>query len=288
LTAKVAGPPATPFVPRIAAQPSDANTTWQLFRLALPLPTLLPSYNQIGFDSLHYLVGLVELQAGKGVAWMIGARLAEGANTTEIDPATQALLPLEVDYQGGAFLTLSNQDSLEVVVMNVGIPFRSFRVSAALASDGSAPLARVTGSTLCKDVVMYGPFLQQLGLCNTVTDLMSVVGAANFAPFDGGPARAAAATAGTVTFAADKSRVVATLAGGSLRADQHVAAVLLVDAATGRPVTLDYGPSTKRLTGRNQVITSVELPLKPGVPANVRAYLMVDTYPAAMADLVIQ
>ena len=29
-------------------------------RLAAPLPTILPSYNQIGFDSLHYLIGLVE------------------------------------------------------------------------------------------------------------------------------------------------------------------------------------------------------------------------------------
>ena len=44
----------------VPAAPGDPAGVWELSRLAAPLPTILPSYNQIGFDSLHYLVGLVE------------------------------------------------------------------------------------------------------------------------------------------------------------------------------------------------------------------------------------
>ena len=46
----------------------------------IPMPTLLASYNQIGFDSLHYLIAMVDDDAAPadrakhGVAWMIGAK----------------------------------------------------------------------------------------------------------------------------------------------------------------------------------------------------------------------
>ncbi|HEX4461775.1 MAG TPA: PQQ-binding-like beta-propeller repeat protein, partial [Polyangia bacterium] len=67
------------------------GTVWQVARIALPLPTLLPSYNQIGFDSLQYLVSIVEdLGNGQAIAWMAGAKLDDN-NATIIDPATQAL-----------------------------------------------------------------------------------------------------------------------------------------------------------------------------------------------------
>ena len=75
--------------------------------MAAPLPTILPSYNQIGFDSLHYLIGLVEGDAPATPSRGSSARkLAEGSNTTVVDPATRVLFPFQVTYDGGA-LTLA-------------------------------------------------------------------------------------------------------------------------------------------------------------------------------------
>src|SRR5262249_58291024 len=42
----------------VPAAPGDPAGIWEMSRLAAPLPTILPSYNQIGFDSLHFLIGL--------------------------------------------------------------------------------------------------------------------------------------------------------------------------------------------------------------------------------------
>src|SRR5258706_121032 len=79
---RAVGPDAALPLP-VPSTPGDPAGVWELYRIAAPLPTILPSYNQIGFDSLHYLLGLVEGGSpGHAVAWVVGGKLAAGSNTT--------------------------------------------------------------------------------------------------------------------------------------------------------------------------------------------------------------
>ena len=269
----------------VAVEPGGPAGVWELSRLALPTPTMMPSYNQIGFDSLHYLIGLVELVDGKGVAWMVGGKLAEDENETIIDPATKAILPLTVAYQDGV-LTMMNNDGLTVEVMNAIIPFRTFRIAARLDDGGDAvDLATMSGSTVCAEVPFYGQFLQILGLCNPQTDVLSVFGGAILDTWQGGT-QLAPTGLGTVAFATESEGVVATLTDSTLELDSHVFSVLLLDDATGQPITLDYGLETLRTAHGDGTIATVTVPTT-GVtlPTAVRAYLMVDAYPAARAVL---
>jgi len=272
--------PATPFAPAL-------GTTWEVSRIALPLPTLLPSYNQIGFDSLQYLVSIVATGHGHTIAWMAGAKLAADSNATVIDPATKALFPLDVTYAGGA-LTMVNLAGVSVEVTNIVIPFQSFRLAAALGSDGNASGGLyLNGSTICSGIAVYGPFLQKLGLCNPLTDVLSVDGAANFTLFSG-VTPPSASDVGSVAFTGTKDAVTATLTGSALGAADHVAAVLLVDAATGAPVSLDYGLDTKRTASADGKLQTVTLPITgKSVPASVTAYLIVDTAAVASATLTL-
>ncbi len=253
---------------------------FELSRISLPLPTILPSYNQIGFDSLHYLIGFVEGTSTKAIAWMAGAKLLEGQTDAVIDPATQTLLPLTVSYQSGLF-TLANTAGLTVNVQNVNIPLSTFRISTHLAADGTAAAgAHLSGSTVCGKIPTYGVFLQQLGFCNPQTDTLTVLGGANFAPYGSGTATAPAGV-GTVTFSATASAVTATLTGATLLVTDHVAALLLIDATTGNPITLSYGPATTR-TPASGPLQTVSVPITGlTLPSPLRAYLMIDTYPAA-------
>ncbi len=278
------------FSPTVNAQPAAPpfaipGAAWEISRLALPLPTLLPSYNQIGFDSLHYLISVVEGANGHAVAWMAGAKLDDAGHTV-IDPATGALFPLDVTYGGGWF-TFANQDGVSVEVMNVVIPFRSFRLAASFAADGSASgPVRVSGSTLCGGIPTYGIYLQQLGLCNPSSDVLAVAGATDVAAFT--PPALAAGDVGAVTFTATADAVTATLAGSQLALADHAVSVLLVDAATGSPVTLDYGLATQRTADASGRLATVSIPItgKP-VPPSARVYLMVDTTPAASSTIAL-
>ncbi len=80
--------------------------------------------------------------------------------------------------------------------------------------------------------------------------------------------------------------VTATLTGSTLRPDAHSMGILLVDATTGVPVSLDYGFATTRTTNPSGAIETVGIPFgTTPPPATVRAYLMVDAYPAATDTL---
>lgn len=270
-------------VTRADATKLDTAATYEVSRLSIPLPTMMPSYNQIGFDSLHYLLGVVESDAAHGVAWMVGAKLADGVNETVIDPATKALFPLELAADGG-LVTLSNQDGLRVEVTNIALPFKTFRISARLGDDGAAiGDATVSGSTICGGIPFYGPFLQQLGLCNPQTDAIAVYGAAKVAKYTGATP---APSAGTVAFSIASDAITATLTGSALKPDAHVAALLAVDAATGRPVTLGYGLETTRTVAADGTLATVSVPTKGyALPAQLRVHLMVDTASAAQGTL---
>jgi hypothetical protein len=261
--------------------PGDPAGIWELSRIAVPLPTILPSYNQIGFDSLHFLIGLVEGDgANHAVAWVVGARLAEGENRTVVDPATRVLFPLEVTHDGG-LVTFANGGGFAIEFNAIRIPFDFFRLATRVDGRGVAlasPALNVL--TPCAGITFYGPFFRQLGYCNPDTDVLTSFGGTELAPLGDGVQQAPAGV-GTVTFAATAEGVTATLADSTLRPDVHSVALLLVDAATGRPISLDYGFTTTRTTTPEGAVAGVRVPFAPGqVAGDVRAYLMVDAYPA--------
>lgn len=273
------------------------GSVWELARVALPMPTLMPSYNQIGFDSLHYLVPLIEMNEHEGVAWMIGARLAEEENRTVIDPTTRALFPLTLRHDGD-LVTFSSSEMLRMEVMNAVVPFDAFRISGRLDPDGAAVgVAKLSGASTCSTVPFYGAFLQELGLCNPQTDELVVVGGAELRArrsTAGGPRPTAksqdpaapVASTGELEVARSADGVVATLKGSQVRAADHIVSLLLVDAATGRPVTLDYGIDTKRELDAQGNVTSVTVPLAGRqVPASMRAHVIVDTRLVATKSL---
>lgn len=62
--------------------------------------------------------------------------------------------------------------------------------------------------------------------------------------------------------------------------------ILALDAATGIPVGLNYTERTSRMPANGTVETvSLDLAGVADVPSPLRAYLMVDAYPAAEATL---
>jgi outer membrane protein assembly factor BamB len=279
---------ATSFPLPIPAQPGDPAGVFELSRIAAPLPTILPSYNQIGFDSIHYLITLVESSApGKAIAWVAGAKLAEGENRTVIDPASHVLFAVEASFDGG-LLTLENEAGFTIEFNGIRLPFDFFRVATRLDASGDAiasPALNVLAP--CAGISFYGPFLRELGFCNPQTDILDVFGGAELHRFGDGTATPPTGVGG-VSFSASHDAVRATLDGSSLALSDHLVSILLVDAGSGLPVSLDYGFVTQRSADASGALQSIEVPFgEHPVPASVRAWLMVDDAPAAVATVQI-
>jgi hypothetical protein len=130
--------------------------------------------------------------------------------------------------------------------------------------------------------------LQKLGLCNPKSDVLAISGAANLTRFTT-LAPPAPADVGSVSFAATSSSVTAMVSGSHLALAEHVAAILLVDAASGAAISLDYGLVTTRVADGAGNLAQVTLPLPTAktLPAQVKAYLMIDVSPVASASLTI-
>ncbi|MCB9520392.1 MAG: PQQ-binding-like beta-propeller repeat protein [Myxococcales bacterium] len=268
------------------AVPTDGadQTVWELSRLAAPMPTLLPSYNQIGFDSLHFLIGLVAPIVGepedvtqRWLGWVVeGVPAGEGGAVIP-RAGTRGVFPVVVERQG-PFVTLTNEDGLALEVMSATLEFETFRMAAELGADLDAvrPIT-VHAATECGGIPLYGPFLRTLGLCNPDTDRLIAYGAALLTAW--ALALAAPAQVEGVTLEVTAGRLVATFATPSLDPTVHSVSLLLADAA-GRPVALDYGPALRTTTGAGGLVAELSLPVPRDLSGELMAYVMVDTYPA--------
>lgn len=268
-------------VPRRAGEPA---TAFELGRLSAPLPTMLPSWNQIGFDSLRYLGGLVEGEGDRAVVWMIGGRHDGASGRTVVDPANAARFALALRWDAG-LVTLESQGGFELDFNGSwAMPYQSYRVAARAAGDGRIESAAALSAVVdCTRIARYGRFLQLMGLAAWDTGLMHIVGGADLG------VRGAAgppAGAGSVAFEVGPAEAVARVEGGTLRAAGHAVGLLLVDAATGAPVSLSYAFATSVETAPDGAVTAVRVRYEPGtLRGPVRAYYMVDTYPAARAEV---
>jgi hypothetical protein len=226
-----------------------------------------------------------------GIGWVVGGKL-DATNKTVVDPETKVLFPVEVTYQDG-LLNLVNEAGFTANAMNFDMPFDVFRVGAHLGADGT-PVGQpgVHVKTKCQNIPTYGPFLAKLGFCNPQTDVLNVFGATNIRPFKGGVINAPTGV-GSVAFSAGggwgfgyitNPWVEATISGSTLSASEHSFGLLLVNADTGRPMSLKYGlPSVTTRTTSGDRVTHVRVNFLSSLkPQRIRAYLMVDTYPAAV------
>lgn len=274
----------TAFPFAVADAPGDETGIVELYRISAPLPTILPSYNQIGFDSIHYVIGLVERQGDDIVAWGVGGTL-DGRGDTIVNPASDVRFPLVFRWDDGV-LTMLNEEGFTIEFNGFPLPFQFFRVATTLDAQGNAMHSPwLNAKTICDEITFYGPFLELLGFCNAETGLLDAVGGSEFRPFGDG-AQSAPAGLGAVEITRAGDTVVATLSATSLRSEEHNFGILILDADTGIPVGLNYTERTGQspATGLIQTVT-LDLADLADAPESLRAYLMVDAYPAALATL---
>lgn len=274
---------ASPY--RVPSAPGEPATVLELSRLAAASPSMLPSWNQIGFDSLHYLAGAVEGTPERALLWVVAGRVRNGR--TEVDPTLALRFPLTMEYDRG-LVTLHNYDGFRInFVGSWDMPFGLYRASTRADPRTGAILrsAALVAVADCNELEYYGNFLELMGMAELRTGHMPVFGGLDLGLHEDGPA-IPLARVGSVRFARDAASATATISGGSLRMADHVFSLLLVDEATGRALPLDYTRRTEVRANAAGEVTSVSVALGDFASAAApRAYYLVDTVPVARGRL---
>ncbi len=180
---------AAPAAPQIPLEmTSDYVTALEWTRLATPIPSMLPSLNQIGFDYMDWILGTVAMSApdaqgeGKVILWAVGGkRDAEGVLV--VDPETDFTLPLNGVYQQDAFI-LTNRD-FNMAITGIPIPFNLLQMRGQLGEDGRVmPGATLYAETEVLSIPTFGPYLVVAGLANNWFEKLMVMGTYITRPYD--------------------------------------------------------------------------------------------------------
>ncbi len=275
-----------PFTGSFTVLTGTDGTAWDaakqpglsMSRLAVPLPPMLTSVNQIGFDFYDWIGGAVRTDPGKTVVWFVGAkRDAEG--TIVADPTSRFAFPVYGQQRKGTFSFSATGANLWFTFGPV--PLRTFDLRGTFGADGQIePTSQFLAEAVCADIPSYGSLMPATGMCDTA----GVITAAG--TYLGGVADSPATkkvpglTVGDVTFA-DGVVSADVTTPPDYAADQHFVSILLLDPS-GKPVPLDYyADTTMRVEGNR--ITGVDVKA-PGLAPPFTAIVMTDAYPAKTKD----
>jgi hypothetical protein len=291
-------------LPRLPLQVGPEEVTaLEWTRLAVPLPPMLTSLNQIGFDSMDWLLGAVDVGepgldgTGRLLLWAVGAK-RDASGQLVVDPETNYLLPLSGTYRGDAFI-LRNQD-FDMKITEVNVPFNLFELRGRLRADRTLlPAASAYAETEVLSIPNFGPYMVIAGLANNwfekllpvgtyvirdATQSAAATGTATPTPYRRPPGVSVAGLSYTPPTAEAAGQVTATLElvpGAAYPSAAHKAAILLVDNATGEPVFLDYLANVSQAASPTGDLQAITLALPPGtsLPADPEAIVILDVFP---------
>ncbi|MEJ5361681.1 MAG: PQQ-binding-like beta-propeller repeat protein [Spirochaetota bacterium] len=272
---------------KVPLVPGAPQTVFEFKRLSAPNPTMLPSWNQIGFDSLHYVGGVVSKTSDALVVWVVGGKLQDGK--TVIDPSLEARYPLYLRSDGRC-LTLYNYDGFKInFIGSWDMPFGLYRLSTA-ANPLTGTIAHspaLFAVALGDEIEFYGRFLKLMGMTEFDTGHMAVFGGLNMELHGTGVASMPNGV-GAVRFEASPTFIKALLKQSRLKKNEHVYSVMIVDAENGNPLPLYYTKRT-RVKDVNNIVQEISIEFDKGqVKGKVKAYCIVDTYPIAWQLLQIK
>lgn len=285
----------------IPKKPGDPATVLEISRLSCPSPTMLPSYNQIGFDSLHYLAVMVAGTGTRAVLWVVPGRLDGHTGNTLVDPALADVHVMEMAYDNG-LVTLYNYDGFEIsFVGSWDMPFGLYRMAFRVDPATGRPVkpAALSAVIRCDDIRFYGRFLKLTGMSDMKTGRMHICGGLNLDIWDGGDNACAHACANACAHSGDRAeeglsltieatRAVARFETPCFRTGDHVWGILMLDTCKGRPIPLNYARKTLVETDGRGLVTEIILDYGDNIVAGpVRGLVMQDTRILLAAETVV-
>jgi outer membrane protein assembly factor BamB len=273
-------------------------SAFTISRLAIPLPPLLPSVNQIGFDSYDMIVGTIARSKanrrgqGRLLLWVIGAR-RDRHGLLRPDPNGNFQFPLAGPYRRSS-LDLGSQD-LSLQFSFGSVPLGLFDVRGQMGADlALRPGAGIYSETTCADVPNYSAQLRIAGVCNA-QDTLAASGTLLTGAYG---SHAANRRRGGVRLASlqltppgpnSPGSAVATLSLARNKrypATKHVGSILLTGPG-GEVVPLDYRNATSPMTDARGNLRGIQLTIPAGIqlPSRVRAYAILDVFPLGSRDL---
>ncbi|MCU0299039.1 MAG: PQQ-binding-like beta-propeller repeat protein, partial [Candidatus Nanopelagicales bacterium] len=248
------GDDGTSWNPRVGA---DETSGLSLSRLAVPMPAMLTSVNQIGFDFYDWIGGAVRTSTDSAVVWFVGAQRDEDG-TIVADPSSLFAFPVAGQMRGGTFAF--NATGVNLWFTFGPVPLQRFDLRGTFDSAGTIRAdSQFLAEAVCADIPGYGSQIPATGMCDT-QGVITAAGTFLGEQTDASPAvkRVPGMRVGEIIYTPGAPATLSATIDVPTRytSDEHFASILLVDDQ-GLPVPIDYYSKTEIRTDADKQITGV-------------------------------
>ncbi len=274
------GTDGTAWNPQVGA---DETSGLSLSRLAVPLPPMLTSVNQIGFDFYDWIGGAVQTAPDATVVWFVGAKRDQEGRIVA-DPSSLFSFPVAGKQRGGTFAF--NASGVNLWFTFGPVPLQRFDLRGTFGADGTVrPDSQFLAEAVCADIPGYGSQIPATGMCDTqgvITAGGTFLGQQAESP---ALRRVPGMEIGEISYTpGSPSTVSASIdVPTPYTTDDHFVSILLVDD-DGQPVPIDYYSATSIQTDGAKQITGVTVTVDKPLPPSFRAVVMTDAFPALTQD----
>jgi len=264
-------------------------------RLAVPIPAMMPSLNQIGFDYMDWIMAPVSVSSpdengeGNFIIWVIGGRKNSDGILVP-DPESDFTFAFNGRYKDNNFI-LENH-TVTIPVTGIPIPFTFLEMRGQLNNQLNA----LHGTTMYADsqvmkIPTFGPYLVIAGLANNVYEKLLVSGTFIIHPYQSTLAankRPSGVNLGEMNFIPPTENAEGNVSvdinvenGTSYSSDDHRAGILMVDADRSEAIFLNYLENLQTESDMNGNLKSVTLNIPAGtqLPEKLEVYIMLDVFP---------
>lgn len=244
------------YLPKDGAAP-----TFEMYRLSVPEPSMLPSLNQIGFDSYHFLVSFHEIKykssdEGEILAWMQGAFMHDG---TEVVPSADSefSFPLYGTFKGNNFVLKGQGMYFEVAGIKFKVKNFEYRGDFVAPSVVSASSAAYVEMDMSSDLT-YGIGLGVMGLLN---NKLTLPANATYLtrPYSGAANEPGQTDLNVLEFS-NSNRIKAGKLELAFKANDDRMHSLYLTNKEGKPYLLDYKNDLKRIESEGNTVFSLKIP----------------------------
>ncbi|MGC9348867.1 MAG: PQQ-binding-like beta-propeller repeat protein [Anaerolineae bacterium] len=271
----------------------DDVSAFEITRFAVPIPTMLASLNQTGFDAMNWIAGVVDIsepdEDGEDstlILWVLGGHRDEDG-VLRIDAQTDLMLPLSGRYRHDAF-RLSNSD-LEMRLTPVS--FSHFELRGQLGPDlRVGETATAFADTKAPSIPTSGLRLRLAGLAGNRWKKLLAMATFITRRYGTGPANRR--PSGIRVWSVDSKRPTGRQDGHVLvqftcepdatyRLTQHLPAILLIDEDQGKAIPLDYRAHLTASADRrgNLRAAALEIPAGTELSDAITIVVMLDVFP---------
>jgi outer membrane protein assembly factor BamB len=287
-----------PAAPSASVGPEETSA-FEWTRAAIPIPTMMPSLNQIGFDYMDWLIGAVHVGAPDARGTQRAVLLAAGARrdasgALAADPSSEFLLPLSGTLRGGDFVLSSR--GLTMQVTGIPIPLRRFELRGRFGPGFAVePGASLLAEADALSIPTFGKWLVLAGLANDVWRELVVSGTFVTRPYAGRESRRPPGVelASLVLARPHRRRdghvtaILRLAPGAVLPAAERRATILILDPEREEAISLPYasGITTSSDADGNLARVVLHVPAGTELPERLEAIVSIGVYPIGRAPL---